>query len=321
MRDSRFGLYEIFKIEKGRGVHLRDVFDGATFFVEDITSSRESVKGDCGLMRVELLDGRYVLSGNGTLVPRELLGPMKEFVKFESQAAGTSAAEYVRANSHLLRRRNLELHARRLENLKVVNPDGDEVEFCTAEYEVLDRPALLKVLRSLADLVEEPPGESTVRFGWMDPGEGPRSVHGSIEVTQKRLSLETTSRKYRELGRGMLEYNAPRLLKYLGDRSTTVEDIKHSALSGARHLTPPPSDEERAAILEYKTQHYSTWPDIALPALKGKTPRQAMKTKSGREALRNLLRDMEHREARGARSGEVPYDFSILRRELGLKDD
>jgi len=30
---------------------------------------------------------------------------------------------------------------------------------------------------------------------------------------------------------------------------------------------------------------------------------------------------MENREARGVRSGAVAYDFDILRRELGLKDD
>lgn len=321
MRDSRFGLYEIFKVEKGRGIHVRDVFDGATFFVEDITSSRECVKDDCALLRVELRDGRYMLSGNGTAVARELLGEMKEFVSAESKAAGKSPAEFARANSALLRRHYLELHARRFENLRVVNSEGDELEFWTAEYEVLDRPALILALRSLAELVEEPSKDSAAHFGWMEPGEGPRSVHGSIEVTETRLRLETTSLKYRELGRGMLEYNAPRLLKHLGDRLTSVDDLKRSALSGARGPTPLPSEEERAAIQQYKAQHYSTWPNIALPALKGQTPRQAMRTNAGREALRNLLRDMEHQEARSARSGEVPYDFNILRRDLGLKDD
>ncbi len=66
MRDVRFGLYEMVKIEKGRGVHMRDVFDGATFFIEDITSSREQVKGTYALVRVQLLEGRYILAGNGT---------------------------------------------------------------------------------------------------------------------------------------------------------------------------------------------------------------------------------------------------------------
>ena len=321
MRDSRFGLYEIFKVERGRGIHVRDVFDGATFFVEDVTSSRESVKDDCGLLRVELREGRYVLSGNGTQVAREFLGAMKQFVKAESKAAGKSESAFARANSHLLRRHYLELHAQRFQNLKVVNPDGDELEFLTDEYEVLDRPALLRVLRSISELVEEPPKDSTVCFAWVESGDGPRPVHGSIEVTETRLRLETRSRKFRELGRGMLEYNAPRLLKHLGDKVTKVEDLKRSALSGTRKPMPPPSEAERAAILEYKAQHYSTWPDSALPALKGKTPRQAAKTKAGRAALRDLLRDMENREARGVRSGAVAYDFDILRRELGLKDD
>ncbi len=32
---------------------------------------------------------------------------------------------------------------------------------------------------------------------------------------------------------------------------------------------PPPSGEERQMLLAYKDQHYATWPDTALPALKG----------------------------------------------------
>jgi hypothetical protein len=70
-----------------------------------------------------------------------------------------------------------------------------------------------------------------------------------------------------------------------------------------------------------KAKHYATWPDDPLPALGGKTARQAVKTKSGRLAVLNLIRDMEHGEARGSKAGEPAFDFAPLRKTLGLEND
>ena len=81
-----------------------------------------------------------------------------------------------------------------------------------------------------------------------------------------------------------------------------------------------PSEDERRAILEFKARHYATWPDERLPALKGRTPRQAVRTTAGRTAVLELIRDMENDEAREAKAGHPAFDFSVLRRELGLEE-
>lgn len=324
MRDARLGVYEIERIERGRGVSMRDVFDGQEFFVEDITTSRESVKGSLALVRVQLLGGRYILAGNGTGVAPESLDELKEFVRRESRKAGQTEAEFVRSNGHRIRREIAEWHRRRLAGLKVVDAVGDELEFCSARYEVLERSALLAALRLVGDLTEEEASGGKVRFTWLETGEGPRRVHGTIEITGKELKLDTTSRRLLELGRGLLEYNAGRLLKYLGEKSTTMEDIKRDILSGK--AGPPrkeraPSPEEFAALLEFKKQHYAGWVDEKLPAFRGKSARQMMKTPAGRDEVVRLLRTMQRDEARKIGTGEPAYDFNILRRALGLEEE
>ena len=70
-----------------------------------------------------------------------------------------------------------------------------------------------------------------------------------------------------------------------------------------------------------KAQHYATWPDDPLPALGGKTARQAVKTKAGRKAVLDLIRDFEHGEAREAKSGQPAFDFRPMRKTLGLEED
>ena len=66
-----------------------------------------------------------------------------------------------------------------------------------------------------------------------------------------------------------------------------------------------------------KQRHYADWPDHNLPALGGKTPRQAIATARGREEVDVLLKEMEQHEQR-APQGAV-FDFSMLRRELGVE--
>jgi hypothetical protein len=78
---------------------------------------------------------------------------------------------------------------------------------------------------------------------------------------------------------------------------------------------------EREVIERVKAEHYAKWPDESLPALGGKTARQAVQTPEGRKAVEDLLRMMENREAREGREGQPVYDFTIVRRELGLTKD
>jgi SEC-C motif len=142
-RDARFGLFEVQSVEEGRGVELKDVCAGDRFFVHDVSSSRELVRWDCVLSRVEEFDGKRLFAGNGMIVPRQFLPDFLVLIETESRAAQQTSAEFVRANSHRLHRVIHEMHEERLANLRVVNAEGDSIEFCSAAYEVRDAAAAL----------------------------------------------------------------------------------------------------------------------------------------------------------------------------------
>jgi hypothetical protein len=81
----------------------------------------------------------------------------------------------------------------------------------------------------------------------------------------------------------------------------------------------PPSDatdEEQRVIRELKEQHCRRWLDEPIPALRGKTPRKAARSRAGRAELDLLLRHIENLEAAFA-EGER-FDVAWLRSELGL---
>lgn len=75
-------------------------------------------------------------------------------------------------------------------------------------------------------------------------------------------------------------------------------------------------DMQSKIVLQFKDTHYGQWPDEPLPALNGETPRQAVKTGAGRRRVDELLREFEDIEAREPE--DTRYDFSTIRRELGL---
>ena len=78
-------------------------------------------------------------------------------------------------------------------------------------------------------------------------------------------------------------------------------------------------EEAAAIILDYKRRHYGKWPDEPLPALGGRTPRQAARSKTLRPQLVDLLKDMENHEARAARPDSPAFDFGPVWQELGLE--
>jgi hypothetical protein len=321
-RDSWPGVFETEAVDEGRGIHLRDLTAGDTIFVHDVTASRQLYPGDCILSRIEKLDGKLMFVSDGSTVPPAVKGALLKLIDKEARAAGLTPVEYVRRSGNTLIRKIRRLSDQWLKNLRVVNREGEEIAFCSAAYRVLDAAALLTRLRSLPDLQEEPDDQGKVRFAWMDPEvENTRPVYGHVQVGGGLLRLEAQSRTRLQLGRGLLEAHAGRLLQHEGDQEVSLHEFKERMISGSlpEREERPPTERECEIMLQMKAQHYATWPDKPLPALGGKTARQAVRTKSGRRAVIDLIRDMERHENREAKSSQTAFDFGPLRKTLGVE--
>jgi hypothetical protein len=147
------------------------------------------------------------------------------------------------------------------------------------------------------------------------------TVLGNALVGDGKLRLETNSVERADRIRKQIEAACGERIRH---RSREHSDPV--ALMGRRKVAPgpgegqpmPSSDEANALILDFKQKHYADWLDMPLPALGGKTPRAAVRTKAGREQVDLLLKEIESMEARLPEGQR--FDFSDLRRELGLRD-
>jgi hypothetical protein len=323
-RAARYGLYEVQRVEEGTGIELKDVFEGDVFFVHDVSSSRELVSWDAIFSRVEEWEGRRLFTGNGVIVPRRLLPEIVSQIETESRDAGQRAAEYVRANSHRWYRLLRDRANEKRQDLKIVTAEGDDLEFCSATYTVRDQAAVADRL-SKAGAFEETTNADDApgvrRFGWLEAVKGPRRSYGSIELSTSELRLECTSRRRLEIGRQLIQKSAGEWLQHRGDSFKSVDALRKEASRGGRREQPEnklPPQVEREIIQKYKAEHYSTWADQPLPALEGKTPRQAVKSAVGRRAVEELLRDFENGEERNRKRGAAAFDFGEIRKSLGL---
>lgn len=135
-----------------------------------------------------------------------------------------------------------------------------------------------------------------------------------LTLGSDRLRLETNSVERADRLRARLEAGCGALLRH---RMREHADPLSSARP-ARESTPRPEPPPEAlqALRELKARHYATWIDTPVPALGGRTPRQAARTQRGREQVDVILRSMENGEHRAG--GGTPFDFGPLRRGLGL---
>jgi tetratricopeptide (TPR) repeat protein len=324
-RDARFGIWETQRIEEGKGVELRDLVAGDRVFVHDVSCSRSLVRWDCILSRIYRSDGRWYLAGIGISVPRTLLPGLMEQIERESREAGAPAAAFVRANSHRWHRVADEIARKQFAELRVVNAEGDDLEFSAAVYQVQDEAPLISALETVAPFeVEEGEAPGVRSFAWLEQGtDGPRRSYGRIEVRDGRLRLECNSRKRLEIGRQLVEQYGGAWLRHLGDSFQSLDAMKRKVREekprrkAEREPSLPP-EVERELLSKIKREHYERWADERLPALGGRTPREAAGSEKGRRALEDLLRTMENAEERARREGDVAFDFSVVRKSLGM---
>lgn len=103
----------------------------------------------------------------------------------------------------------------------------------------------------------------------------------------------------------------------IDDRRPVLPPMQETLLDELSDYDPSAMPQEASQLLqEYQAKHYSDWAEQPLPALKGKTPKEASKTKAGRDEVDLLLKDFENGAARMPL--EQRFDFSSIREELGL---
>lgn len=196
---------------------------------------------------------------------------------------------------------------------QVVTVEGDPMVLARVVFDVRDQAALATALAGRADLERQDDGS----YVWREDG-GSEDFHrglGTLVLQGERLVFEATSRPRAERGRAMIEALAGAAGSY---RATSYEDVEQ-AMARQRSRPPRPAREpeippevEAQVVGQFCEQHYRGSLDEPLPALDGRTPREAAALKSARPRLISLLKGMESLAERQRRGGMPAYDLGWM---------
>ena len=199
----------------------------------------------------------------------------------------------------------------------------------TFGFEPRLRPAITKQLEALQGC--EPSGTSgsgknaVASYTFSKAGNAmhrtwENTILGQARLGGGTLEVETNSRQRADRLRQSLEAACGAALRHQ-DREETAGPELFERMRQQGPLSPGPRAVPDSALAQAahreKQKMLAAWLDTPIPLLRGRTPRQAVRSQRGRREVDLLLKEMENHEARLPEHERG--DIAGLRRELGLE--
>lgn len=322
MARSCLRFYEVADVRRDQGFRVRDLWTDENVEVRERLASRQLVQWDLLAARViEGPEGVPVIEG----VPfpyamhkkTELLTELRRHhARLAREIAPGDTVRFFKLIGPVFHQLWLE-HTIAPPMPTVITTEGDVLAFTRTAFDITDQ---VRVMKALDAHPACKPGNDRNEYVWVEESGEFSRILGNISVGKKRLKLEITSEARAQRGRQFLE-------NLLGDtitfRAMAQEDISHALegvqgrASGSAHELPPEVGAE--IIRRYIERHYRAWVDQPIPALDGRTPRKAARTKTWRSAVIDLVKGIENQIERGRLDGQPAIDVSWLWEELGLE--
>ncbi len=335
LSESYRSIYEVQEVREGSGVTIKDVFTGVEMDIEEISGSYSLAQWDMVHMRVYAAEGIRKFAATGRLLPRrnanDLIAYLRDAYRvFHKETGGAPWSVFLKERPFLI--------GRFFDNL-VENPpvflteERHRVISSKAHFTVSGYDRARNILLRQYDFSDpqelRPRG---IRLSWLKRGASKTwemgietiehaivttsnvvhpsgrlgwTVLGTVNLYPDKLTLECMSRERLERGKKRLEQLTGSLIRHRADE---FEDIRVGMERAGRKRgwkeKQAPDEKARAMVASFMKQHLSTWPDQRLPALEGKTPRDAVATKEGRQKVLDLIKDFENMEARKKKGGK-----------------
>lgn len=330
-QDASLGVYEVAAVRPQEGLALVDIFTGERLEVAHRDAAASLHKYDLVFTRPLRVFDAYSLSPSSLVVPRSWKRPVErlvqeEFARFRSRRPGADWKEFFRARAHRLNRFLVEMFLDR-PRPRLRTTSGEELILCRAWYEVRDPEAAARRLAAAPELRAAPASAAGVAlWHWFQPQEGSDPgtgcvLLGEVRLQGSRLRLQCLARGRLEAGKRLLADLLGDLLRHRLDEYRNPEEVVRGRLLGGLEAVGPIPEDVAAAIRQFLYNYYRRWLDDPVPALGGRSPRQACATEEGRVQVAELLKHLENMEEKKKRAGQPYIEVNVIRRELGLPEE
>lgn len=342
-----YSFYSILDVEYEKSLTVKDILLGTTHHIKERQGTHHLKRGDIVFSRILTMDQCSIFMGMAPFViPVKHHTNLIDFRKWliEETDEEELTADQLRNEVNLdvlgyFFDVMIEAFERPMPTL--TNTDGDLFQFCTSHFElILPVEEALNLLLPLtlskdsAPYLTEAKRNKTgkiksLQFPWLKKGNKKNTgweltVLGEITLESGKLTLKTNSEKRAKKGRQVLEKH---LGKDIAFQKLLIE-APEKKIESAPALTKKDHDKQaelmaspdvQAQIKSMVQAHWQSWFDQPIPALDNQTPRQAAKTKNGKEKLEALLLLYERYDMDRNTDDPFKADLNYLRAELSLK--
>ena len=337
-RQAWVGMWEVRETVPGKSMILADLLSGEKRLVQEASASRTLVARDVILSRVVDFGDTSVIDGMHpyTLPPEEAshaVGIVQDLLRSKLPIAIERLREIITALLivDVWRKVVDDYIERRSTPPRLTNTDGDpfrqtvdRYRFAPADRNTIE--AAVGALKSSFPIEEHDDGTRSITFfksGNRQYEHWDNTTIGVVITSQDELRIETNSTRRANALRKRIEKACRELIADHQRTQTDAADLFAASAASrddeGRRARPEAVDPEfQSVILDQKIGFYANWTTTPIPALGGKTPKQALRSLRGREALNALLKTIENTEAR--QPAATRYDVNILRRALRMED-
>jgi hypothetical protein len=339
---SPFSFHEIAAINAGRTVTIRDILTGHETLVQERRGSEYLQKGDIIFGRAVQVDNVGMFLGLSPYrIPPRMKPEVIEMRKGISRSRGMLSVEGLYEWDLEIRELYWDID-RRLHTIpEMVNTDGEPVEFHKLVYDIdsaelaVTKLADLSQTETLDDILDRAETDENgqikrAMFSWSVMGNRankgmPNTILGNVEIEAGRLIVSVNSAERAHIVRAEIERRmadkACFRLDEISDLNTILNQQRKSNGSDPSREALMSHPEVRHQIEQMLRKHWKDWADQKIPLLGDKTPRQAVKTKDGRESVEALLLDAERTSANDPiRSAVEKVLIDDVRRRLKIDE-
>ncbi|MBI4194079.1 MAG: SEC-C domain-containing protein [Betaproteobacteria bacterium] len=339
-------FYDVVTCEPARGFALRDIMTEEACRVTERSASRSVQPGDVLFAKIARLDDLAVMEACAPVViPPDRKAPILELRKAIRESGTPPTPDVLRDYDIEF----FELYHAIADALlnpqppQMQNTDGEPLSFHKLVFEIQSPRAAFDALKDLAldlddaELLSEARFDREgalrrVQFSWSKRGNPvnkswDNTVLGNLSIDGARLTAEVNSGERAIRIREIVEERLGARAKHLATEIQSTESMlaraerqrggKKARAAQAEHERLAALPEVQAMVKEHFRRHFESWVDQPIPALGGRTPREAMQDPDGREMVEALVQQAE----RHGRAMQPPMDESIirdLRARLGL---
>ena len=329
-------LYTVADVRPGDGLTLCDAVaaDAPAVVVQERTASRQAQPGLMIGARVMVLGDHLELSG--AIYPFSMLAQRDVLAALQAvDESGMHPDTLKTLRSQAIARAWLRQFVVPPELPKMIDSStGEPILLVTDHYRVLDAAALAASLAGCADVV----GDAFT--GWRRELEGDDGAFRSLAAINPgkqadRIEIFYRTQRHADAGRAWFDTLAGAAVRHLRRETTDPQVALRSTRPGTpaslsavtRSGTPPAKappmlspGQLADAIEQALRRSHARWADEPMPALAGKTPRQAIGQAAGLERVKGLLRSYEQGETAMARKdGRRVISFQFLWDALGIE--